>query len=389
MITILSNLFMKNKENYEDQKVRLFFGILCGIIGIALNVLLFLCKLLAGLFSNSIAITADAFNNLSDAGSSIITLLGFKLSNQKPDPDHPFGHGRIEYLSGLFVSMLIILMAVELFKTSIEKIITPTQTEFNTIILLILIGSIFVKCYMAFYNRKVGKAINSAAMLATATDSLSDCFATLVVLISSILSYYTALNIDAYCGLLVSIIICIAGINAAKETIDPLLGQAPEPDFVKKVESIVNSYPLILGIHDLIVHNYGPGRVMISLHAEVSSKEDLLVIHDMIDVIERRLNQELLCESVIHMDPIVMDDSEINLWKEQTLSVIGSIDSDISLHDFRMVKGDTHSNLVFDILVPFHLKLSDTYLITCIEEKLREIDSNIYAVITVDRSYIS
>ena len=341
MITLLSRLFIKetngslkeNPKNYREQ-----YGVLCGITGIVLNVLLFAGKFLAGFFANSIAIMADAFNNLSDAGSSFITLAGFKLAGQKPDPDHPFGHGRFEYISGLLVSIVIILMAFELMKSSIGKIIKPEEVVTNTITYIILIASILVKLYMAFYNTSVGKKIGSVAMHATATDSISDCIATSVVLITTIIAQLTSLQLDAYCGVLVAVFIFIAGFKAAKDTIDPLLGTPPEKEFVDKIESIVMAHDDILGIHDLIVHNYGPGRVMISLHAEVDAHGDILILHDLIDNIEHELKTKCNCQALIHMDPIINDDEEINHLKKDISVLIKEIDVKMTLHDFRVVK---------------------------------------------------
>ena len=271
MVTLLSRIFIKNREETTDPIVRQAYGMLCGSVGILLNILLFIGKFLAGTISNSIAITADAFNNLSDAGSSIITLLGFKLAGQKPDSDHPFGHGRLEYISGLLVSVVILIMAYELIKDSVIKIFHPEALNYSPLILVILLASILVKCYMAYYNRKIGGQIDSAAMKATATDSMSDTLATTVVLIATLISHFSGFAIDGYCGVLVGLFILFAGINAAKDTISPLLGQAPDPEFVQQINDIVMSYEGVLGIHDLIVHNYGPGRVLISLHAEVPS----------------------------------------------------------------------------------------------------------------------
>ena len=285
MITILERIFIN--PDMDDNRKRGIYGTLCGVVGIFLNLLLFIGKFLAGVLSNSIAITADAFNNLSDAGSSVMTLIGFRLASQKPDLKHPFGHGRMEYLAGLGVSALILIMGVELLQTSVGKIIHPTDTEFSPLIGGILIVSILVKCYMAYYNRNVGRKIGSATIEATATDSLSDCVATGVVLLSGIIGHFTNLRIDGYCGALVGLFICYAGINAAKETINPLLGQAPEPEFVEQIQQIVMGYDEnILGMHDLIVHDYGPGRRMISLHAEVPAGGDILKLHDEIDNLE-------------------------------------------------------------------------------------------------------
>ncbi len=389
MVTLLSKLLIKNRNDIKSQTVRQSYGILCGIIGIFLNVLLFIGKYIAGSISNSIAITADAFNNLSDAGSSFITLVGFKLASQKPDPTHPFGHGRIEYLSGMFVSLAILLMGVELIKTSIGKIIHPENTTSSLLIICILIVSICVKFYMCFYNYKIGKKIDSVSMIATALDSRSDTLATLLVLISIIVNHFTGLKIDGYCGLLVGTFILYSGFISAKDTINPLLGQAPEKAFTEEIEQIVMSHhEHILGIHDLVVHNYGPGRTMISLHAEVSAKSDILEVHDTIDQIEMSLKEKLQCEAVIHMDPIITDDEETNELKEILGQVILTIDDSLHFHDFRVVKGPTHTNLIFDVLVPYKCKYSDEELTKKIDQEIKSISPSYFTVIQIDHTYI-
>lgn len=387
MITLLSGFFIKNKENVQDPAVRQAYGILCGALGIALNLLLFAGKFIAGLLSGSIAITADAFNNLSDAGSSVITLIGFRMAGQKPDPGHPFGHGRIEYLSGLFVSIAILLMAAELIKTSFDKILHPEAISCSLLVVAILLISILVKLYMAFYNHSVSKKIGSAAMSATATDSLSDTLSTSVVLATTLCSHFTSLRIDGYCGILVGFFIFFAGIKAAKDTISPLLGQPPEPEFVKKIETIVMSHESVLGIHDLIVHDYGPGRLMISLHAEVPADGDILTLHDLIDNIEHELHRRLQCEAVIHMDPICTNDAETLTMKECVKKILRNIDSRLSLHDFRIVAGPTHTNLIFDIVVPYKFEYSDAQIVERIQNEVGDIDGRYYAVIDVDHNY--
>lgn len=385
MITFLSRIFIKNHTEYENPKIRQAYGILCGAVGIALNLLLFAGKFAAGVLCGSIAITADAFNNLSDAGSSIVTLLGFKLAGQKPDADHPFGHGRFEYISGLVVAFLILLMAFELLKSSIVKIIHPEKPEFSLLVTGILLISIAVKCYMAVYNRRIGERIRSVAMAATAADSLSDVCATSIVLISLLLSHFTGIVADGYCGLAVAVFICIAGIKAARDTIGPLLGQAPDPDFVKQVNDIVLSYDGVIGIHDLMVHNYGPGRVHISLHAEVPSDGDILEMHDLIDLIEHTLRSALNCTAVIHMDPVCVGDPETDRLHDMVQNVLAEIDPCITMHDFRIVKGPTHTNLIFDVVVPFDYKLSDNALIEIISFKIKSQNPEYFPVIEVDK----
>ncbi|MBE5884147.1 MAG: cation transporter [Lachnospiraceae bacterium] len=387
MVSLLSRIFIKNREDTDTPAVRQAYGILCGAVGIALNLLLFAGKFLAGYISHSIAITADAFNNLSDAGSSIITLIGFKMAGQKPDPDHPFGHGRIEYVSGLMVSMLIFFMGYELLKSSVSKIIHPMELAYSPLVLVILVLSILVKCYMALYNRRIGNKIHSTAMKATALDSLSDTIATTVVLAATLISHFSGVTIDGYCGILVALFIFYSGINAAKDTISPLLGQAPDPEFVQSINDIVMSYEGVIGIHDLIVHNYGPGRVLISLHAEVPADGDILSMHDMIDLIEHHLRDSLHCSAVIHMDPVCVGDEETNRLKEETAVYLAEIDTTLTMHDFRIVKGPTHTNIIFDIVVPYDFKMTDNEVVTALTERIRENNPNHFAVIEVDKKY--
>lgn len=387
MIKLFARLFIKDYENAEEPKVRQAYGILCGGVGIALNFLLFAGKFLAGAISGSIAITADAFNNLSDAGASVVTLAGFRLAGQKPDPEHPFGHGRMEYISGMVVAMLILLMGFELVKSAFGRIVQPQTLEVSLLILAILAMSILVKGYMALYNFIYGKKLNSAAMKATATDSISDAISTAVVLACTLISHLTGLSLDGYCGLAVGLLVFWAGIRAAKETIDPLLGQAPEPEFVEQIRKTVMEDPDIIGIHDLIVHNYGPGRVLISLHAEVPSTGDILTLHDKIDLIEHKLRNTLHCSAVIHMDPVCVGDEETEIYKAQVQGYLIAIDERLTLHDFRIVKGPTHTNLIFDVVVPFDFKMGDRQLMQEITRRVQEDNPNFFTVIEVDKQY--
>ena len=387
MIGVLAKVFIRNQK--DESKVRQAYGMLCGVVGIFLNILLFAGKFLAGTISNSIAITADAFNNLSDAASSLVTLLGFHFAGAKPDPDHPYGHGRIEYISGLGVAALILIMAYELVKDSVKKILHPGQTECSALIVAILLLAVLVKFYMFFYNHTIGKKINSAAMRATALDSLSDMAATSVVLLATLVAHFTGLQIDGYCGVAVGLFICYAGINAAKDTLNPLLGQAPDPEEVEKIKEIVMSHEKVCGIHDLIVHDYGPGRQMISLHAEVPAEGNILEIHDEIDLIEMELKQKLHCDATIHMDPVITTDEHLKQLKEQVTEIVEGIDERISLHDFRIVSGPSHTNLIFDIVVPFKCKLEDEALIEEIQRRVqKEIGANYFTVIQIDRYYV-
>lgn len=385
MVTLLSKLFIKDRTDTQNPSVRQSYGMLCGAVGIFLNLCLFTGKFIAGLISNSIAITADAFNNLSDAGSSIITLIGFRMAGQKPDPDHPFGHGRIEYISGLLVAVIILLMGLELLKSSFTKILHPDELSFSPVILIILIVSILVKCYMYLYNHSLGKRLGSSAMLATATDSLSDVLATSAVLISTLVAHFSGLSIDGWCGILVGLFICYSGFGAAKDTISPLLGQAPDPEFVQQVTDIVTAHKEVIGVHDLIVHNYGPGRILISLHAEVPADGNILTLHDVIDTIEHELRNTLNCHAVIHMDPVQVGDAETDRLRELTAQCLQAIDPTLSMHDFRIVSGPTHTNLIFDVVTPYDYAMSDKELTGLIQQKLQEKNPNYFTVIDVDK----
>lgn len=388
MINLLVRRLVKNYEEIHRPEVRRAYGVLCGSVGIGLNLVLFAVKFLAGTWSGLISITADAFNNLSDAGSSIITLIGFKMAGQKPDPEHPFGHGRIEYLSGLFVSIAILFMAVELIRTSFRKVLHPAASESSPVLILILLFSIGIKLYMAYYNTSIGKRIQSAGMRATAVDSLSDCCATAAVLFATLFMYFTQIDIDGYCGILVGVFIFYAGCKAAGETISPLLGQKPSADLVNQIHEIVMSYDEVIGIHDLIAHDYGPGRLMISLHAEVPANGNILQLHDTIDRIEQQLGNDLNCEAVIHMDPILTDDEQTREYQDIVLQVLAKMEGGLQIHDFRIVKGPTHTNLIFDVVTPFDYALSDTALKEQIQEKLQQKDASLFAVVRVDKGYI-
>lgn len=388
MIRFLSRRLIRDCDNVSDPTVRRGYGILCGCVGIGLNLLLFAGKLLAGLLAGSIAITADAVNNLSDAGSSLVTLLGFKLAAQAPDQEHPFGHGRAEYVSGLVVSLVIILMGVELGRGSVEQILHPSPVEYSALAVGILVISIAVKLYMALYNRSIGRRIDSAAMAATAADSLSDCLATAAVLLGTLAGRFWGLEIDGWCGALVALFILWSGVNAARETINPLLGQPPSREFVERVRSMVLSHRDIIGVHDLIVHDYGPGRRILSLHAEVPASGDILVLHDVVDAAERQLNEDLGCRATIHMDPVVTDDGLTAETRQRVASIVGLIDPGITIHDFRMVPGPTHTKVLFDAEVPYQCSLPDQEVRSRIEQGVQALDGNYSAVVEVERGYV-
>ena len=388
MITFLASLFIKDSKNYKEPSVRQAYGVLSGAVGIGLNILLFFGKWLAGTISGSISIIADAFNNLSDAGSSIITLIGFRLSGQEPDPEHPFGHGRMEYISGLLVSVAILVMGFELIGSSIGKLRSPEPIESSALVFGILIASILVKLYMFFYNHSLSKKIESAAMKATSVDSLSDTVATTLVLIATLISKYTGLLLDGWFGILVGLFILYTGGSTLKETIDLLLGQPPKQEFIDEVKEIVLGHSMVHGVHDLIVHDYGPGRVMISLHAEVDVNGDIQDIHEQIDHIEHELQEKLHCSATIHMDPIVTDDKEVLAMKAKVEEMVHFLDESFSMHDFRMVRGSTRTNLIFDVEVPRKTSYTDNEIVNWLKERIHELPgSKYFAVIQIDHEY--
>lgn len=389
MISVLAKWLIPNREQVEDGAVRRAWGALCGFVGIGLNILLFAGKLVAGTLSGSIAITADAFNNLSDAGSSVVTLLGFRLAGKKPDAGHPFGHGRLEYVSGLIVAGLILLMGAELAKSSVDKILHPEAVTFSWLAAGILLASIGVKLYMYLYNRAVGKKIKSAAMSATAADSLSDTAATSAVLLAMVIGKLTDVQLDGWVGLVVALFILWSAVQAARDTISPLLGQAPDPMLVKEIESLVMAHDTVVGIHDLVVHDYGPGRCIISLHAEVPADEQVLELHDVIDNIEEELAQKLHCEAVIHMDPVVVGDPTVTALHQQVAALVKTIDPRITIHDFRMVPGQTHTNLIFDAVIPFDERLTRQQVADRIRQMVSEMEGDYRAVVKVENSYVS
>ncbi len=388
MIEKLVHILIHDAQNVNDPKVRQKYGILSGSVGIFCNLILFFAKLLSGIASGAISIIADAFNNLSDAGSSIITLVGFYMAGKPADKDHPFGHGRIEYLSGLIISVIILLVGAELLKNSIEKILDPEEISSSAVTVVILIGSVLMKFWMAWFNRKLGEKIQSAAMKATAADSLNDCIATAVVLLGVLVNAFTGYNIDGIAGIAVACFILKAGYDAAKDTLQPLLGQKPDPELVKEIEKLVLSYKEISGVHDLIIHDYGPGRLIISLHAEISDHMDINQAHDVIDTIEKELHQKFGCEATIHMDPIAVDDKKTLEIREKIKEKVKEIHPEITIHDFRMVKGSVESNLIFDVLIPDELEIPKQEIEEMVKQKVREINSAYHAVIHVEKGYI-
>jgi cation diffusion facilitator family transporter len=388
MFKILTRLFIKDSENVNDPTVRRAYGTLCSVYGICLNILLFAGKYFAGVLSGSVAIVADAFNNLSDAGSSVITLMGFAIAGKKPDLDHPYGHGRAEYLAGLVLSAIIVVMGFELGKTSLEKILHPEPMEVSLLPAIILIVSIAVKFYMSRYNKAVGKKINSAAMEATATDSLSDCIATSVVLLSMVIAWIFNVNVDGWAGLLVAAFIIFAGYSAMRDTLSPLLGKAPEPEIVQEIEAIALSHPEIIGIHDLIMHDYGPGRGFVSLHAEVNGNGNIFELHDAVDQAERQIREKFGILATIHMDPIDCENEQLNELRHMVAEKVKEINPEIRIHDFRMVPGPTHSNLIFDALIPVNCEETDHEMEEKIENLVHTTWEKYYAVVDIDRSFV-
>ncbi|HIS63135.1 MAG TPA: cation transporter [Candidatus Scybalomonas excrementigallinarum] len=385
MIRVFVKFFIKDYENIHDASVRQAYGMLGGGLGIACNLILFLAKLIAGIMTGAISIMADAFNNLSDAGSSIVTLIGFKLAGKPADKEHPFGHGRMEYLAGLFISAAIMLVGWQLGTSSIDKILHPEEVTYRMLSIIILIGSVLVKFWMASYNRYLGNKIQSATMKATAMDSLSDCIATTAVLLSIAIGYFTDLQVDGIAGLIVSIFIFIAGINAMKDTVQPLLGQAPDAEFVKGIERVVMSHSAIVGIHDMMVHDYGPGRVMVSLHAEIPVEMDFMEAHDIIDDIEMDIKNEFQCDITIHMDPVVLEDEKTNQMRERVKGIVESVENDLTMHDFRMTTGPLRTNLIFDVVVPYDSKKTDKEIKEEITEQVSQIGENYYARVQIDK----
>ena len=388
MITLLARLFIKDRDKVADAAVRRAYGMLCSLTGIGLNVLLFLGKYLAGRLSGSIAMTADAFNNLSDAGSSVITLLGFRMAAKKPDPGHPFGHGRIEYLSGVAVSIIIIVVGVQLGLESIDKIMNPQPVDAGLLPMLVLVASICVKGYMFAYNRGIGRKINSPGMAATAMDSLSDSIATSVVLISMLLSRFAGVNADGWGGIAVACFIIFSGFKAAKETLSPLLGNPPDPQLVHDITSIVFSHSEVMNVHDLIVHDYGPGRLMVSLHAEVPGNGDIYALHDTIDTIEYELSSKLGCDAVIHMDPVSPDGTKTAHMRDELAEAAKSIDPRLSIHDFRIVDGPTHTNVIFDAVLPNDSKLTEEEAVAQLAALVHSLWQNSHPKVHIDRPLV-
>ncbi len=387
MTDLLPRLFIRDHENTASPKVRAAYGTLSGIVGIVVNLLLFAGKFVAGTLSGSIAISADAFNNLSDAGSSIVSLVSFRIAAKPADRDHPFGHARIEYIASMIVSFLILIVGFEIVSDSVKKIISRESTlVFSVLSIVILSVSILAKLRLALFNYRMGKKIGSEVMRATAVDSLSDTVSTTAVLVATLIFRFTGLDIDAWVGLAVALFIFWAGIRILRETQNSLLGEAPVKEVTDAIDAIVSGYPAILGIHDLMIHSYGPGHSFASFHAEVDGADDVYESHDVIDEVERRIRDELSIVCTIHMDPINTDDALTTSLREETAELVREIDPGITIHDFRIVPGVTHTNLIFDVAVPFEVKMTVSEIKDAVSRKVRERHENYYAVVTVDRS---
>ena len=388
MTNLLIKLFIKDKDNIENQKVRGKYAMLSSITGIVVNILLSIFKLIIGIFANSMSIISDALNNVSDAGSSIVTMIGFKMSQKKVDAEHPWGHGRMEYITGFFVDILIILVGFELLQSSIDKIIHPELPNISNITIILLVVAIFAKLWLFVFYRKIAKTINSAAIKGTAYDSISDSISTLAVLISAFVAKFLRISIDGYVSLLVSIFILFTGYKAIKEIIDLLLGQKPDPEFVKQIEEFANKYETIEGIHDIMVHDYGPGRKIVSFHAEVPADSDICKAHDVIDQMEQDIFEKFQCITTIHMDPIVVDDEEINEMRKFVEDIVKEINKEFSIHDFRMTDGGERVNLIFDLVITTDKNINVEEVISKIQGKIHKKNNKYYAVIKAEYSFV-
>ncbi len=385
MTNWLIRRFVREPDNTADPDVRYAYGRLAGGAGIAANILLFAVKLLAGILAGSLSIIADGFNNLSDAGSSVVTLIGFKLSSAPPDEKHPFGHGRMEYLSALAVAAMIMIAGFELFTSAIDKILHPTPTEVNLLTLVILAAAIAVKLWMALFFRRVGERIDSESLKASAADSRNDVLCTGVVFITSLLSLWLPVSIDGYVGVAVALFVLWAGFSVMRETVSPLLGQAPEEALVADVKRTVMAYDGVVGVHDLMIHNYGPGRMVMSLHAEVPCQADILQSHDLIDRIERDMQEKYRAVVCIHMDPVDFDNPEVARLRAMVAMQVAEMDEGMTIHDFRVVFGQSHTNLIFDLVVPFGK--DENAAAAELSRRVQDQDPTLFTVITVEHAY--
>ena len=387
MTNFLIKLFIKDKD-VKEPKVRTKYGTLSSLTGIVVNFILSITKVVIGIISNSMSIISDGLNNITDAGSSVITMIGFKMSQKKVDDDHPWGHGRMEYIAAFIVDMLIVLVGIELFKSSIDKIINPVMPDISTITITILVIAIIAKLWLFFFYKKIAKTINSEAIKGNAYDSISDVISTFVVLLSAIVAKFANVSIDGYVSILVSIFILFTGFKALKETVDILLGTKPDPELVKGIEEFTKKYDMIVGIHDMMIHDYGPGRKIVSFHAEVPANSDICMAHDIIDQMEQDIYEEFNCITTIHMDPIEVDDEEINKMREITEKIVKEINENYSIHDFRMTNGGGRINLIFDLVIPREEKVDKDKLKTQVQQKIHSQNTKYYAVPKVECSYV-
>lgn len=388
MTKLLIKLFVKDSRNVSDPAVRQRYAMLAGITGIVLNLLLFAGKLTTGILAASVAVIADAFNNVSDAGSSVITIIGFRLAGKHEDKEHPLGHGRLEYVSAFIVDMLIILVGAELLKSSVEKIISPSLPAVSAATIVLLVAAVLVKLWLFFFYRKIGNLIDSAAVKSTSIDSISDTVATSLVLISTLVARFANVGIDGWAGILVAGFILFTGIKAAKETIDLLLGTPPDPAFIEELKDFVKNYPEVVGVHDLMVHDYGPGRKIISFHAEVPSDSDINYAHDVIDCIERDMHEKFGCIVTIHLDPIVTGNKEVDEMRRMAEETAKEVDSSFTIHDFRMTSGGKHINLIFDLSIPTDCKIPDGEAAQKVAEKISEKNPDCHAVIHPEHPFV-
>ena len=388
MTNLLIKLFIKDKENIKDNKVRGKYAMLSSITGIVVNIFLSIFKLTIGILANSMSIISDALNNITDAGSSVVTMIGFKMAQKEVDTEHPWGHGRMEYITAFIVDIFIILVGIELLQGSIEKIINPIMPTINNITIILLIIAILVKLWLFIFYRKIGNKIDSSAIKATALDSISDSISTLVVLVSAIVAKFAHVTIDGYVSILVSIFILFTGFKALKETIDILLGGKPDEEFIQNIVDFTKGYPMISGIHDIMVHDYGPGRQIISFHAEVPADCDICKAHDVIDRLEQELFNEFNCIATIHMDPIVVDNKEINSMKKMVEKLVKEYNEEYSIHDFRMTDGGERINLIFDLVVPRDKNINKENLEKEIKNKIHGINEKYYAVVKVEHLFV-
>lgn len=388
MTKLMLKLFVKDHENTKSTIVREKYGLLSSVVGIILNILLFAVKFFIGTITNSIAITADAINNLADSGSNIVTLVSFKMSNRKPDKEHPFGHGRFEYIAALIVGFLVVIMGLEIIKTSIDKIMNPSEVSFSMPAVIVLCISILVKIWLAIFNRKLSKKIDSPALLAVSTDSMSDTVSTAATVACLVVSKFTNIALDGYVGIIVAGFILFAAYCILRETIGVILGKPPSKDLVEELIEYILSHDHVSGTHDLVIHSYGAANIFASIHVEIPADKDVLKMHDTIDLIEKDVLEKFGIQIVIHLDPLAVDDKQVNAMRAVVKAIVKTIDKDLKIHDFRLVSGSSHSNLIFDLVIPFDYKYSEKQLKEMIDEKVQSIDENYFAVVTVEHSFV-